>query len=113
MEVDVAVKYAEQIAGIDRPAVLALQGLEPFDVTLRHRKRQDAHRHDLKFFAHAVYLRHLSGAEVTHDGAAIGDALDDPLLLQFEKRQPDVAAMRVEVDAQILLDEAFARMAPA
>ena len=38
---------------------------------------------------------------------------DDAHLFQLEQRQPDVAAMRIEVRAQVLLDQPLARVPPA
>src|SRR5476649_2068141 len=61
MKTDVAVEHRQQVAGINRLAVLTLYRLEAGDIRLRHRKRQDAHRHDLKQLAYVVNLRHLRG----------------------------------------------------
>ena len=93
--------------------MLVLQRLEPDDIRLLHGKWQDAHRHHLKLRAHVVDRRHVLRREIAHDRAAVGDALDDPLLFQFEQREPDVTAMGIEVRAQILLDQPLARVAAA
>src|SRR5262249_47304521 len=50
---------------------------------------------------------------IAHDRAAIGYALDDAFLLKLEQREPYVAAMGIEAVAEILLDQAFARVTPA
>src|SRR5476649_322063 len=110
MKTDVAVEHRQKVAGINRLAVLTLYRLEAGDVRLRHRKRQDAHRHDLKQLAYVVNLRHLPGCEIAHDRATVRDALDDSLLFQIKQSKPDVSAMGIEVRAQVLLDEALARV---
>ena len=83
------------------------------DVGVRHRKRQDAHRHHLEFLAHVVDLADLARLQIAHDRAAVRDPLDDAHLFQFEQREPDVAAMGVEIRAQVLLDQPLARVPAA
>src|SRR5262249_43598775 len=51
--------------------------------------------------------------EIAHDRTAIGNTLNDSFLLKLEQSQPNVAAMRVEAIAEILFDQAFARVTPA
>ena len=58
-------------------------------------------------------MRHFFRSEVTHDRAAIGDSLNNPLFFEFEERKPDVGTMRVELLTEILLDQPLARMTPA
>ncbi len=68
-------------------------------------------RHNFQFLTHRVNLCHFVRREGTHDGAAIGDSLNNPLFLEFEERKSDVGAMRVELLAKILLDQPLARVA--
>ena len=91
--------------------MLPLQVLQPGDVGGGDRKRDDAHRHHLEFLAHRVDFLDLQRRQPAHHGAAIGDALDQPLLLQLEQRQPHVAAVGVEEVAKVLLDQPLARLA--
>ena len=90
-----------------------LYRFEPGDVSVRHWKWQDAYRHDLEFLAHIVDLLNLLRLEIAHDRAAVRDSLDDPHLFQLEQCEPDVAAMGIEVRAQILLDQPLARVPPS
>jgi hypothetical protein len=77
------------------------------------RKRKYPRRHDLQFLAHGVNLRDFLRREVTNDCAAIGYARNDAFLLKLKKRQTDIAAVRLEAVAEVLLDETLARMASA
>src|SRR5256885_2306971 len=52
-------------------------------------------------------------AELAHDRAAVGNALNDPLLFQLEESEADAGAMGIKLLAKVLLDQPFARMAPA
>ena len=49
-------EHREQVAGIGRLAVFALYRLEPGDIRVGHRERQDARRHYLEFLAHVAAM---------------------------------------------------------
>src|SRR5580700_1168447 len=113
VKLQVAVEDVEQITAVDRCAVLALDFIELVDVAARNGEWQNSNRHDLQFLADCVDLRDLLRGEVAHHRAAIGDALNNALFLEFEKSQPDVGTVRVELLAKVLLDEPLTRMASA
>src|SRR5215471_6970540 len=99
VEMQIGVKHREHVAVVDRGAVLLLELVEFGELACGGGKRENPYRHDLQLLAHG--------------GAAIGDALNDTLLLELEQRQAYVTAMGVEAVAQILLDQPLARMTPA
>src|ERR1700692_3889877 len=113
VKMKVAVKYRQQITAVDRRTVLALDVLELVDVAAGDGERQNSNGHDLQFFAYGVDLRDFFRREVADHRPAIGNTLNNPLFLQFEKGEADVGAVRVELLAQILFDQALARMASA
>src|SRR5215467_2144493 len=77
-----------------------------------NRKRKDAYSHDFELLANRVDFENLLGREIAHERAAIGNALNDTFLLQFKQGQPNITAMGIEAVAQVLLDEALARVTP-
>ena len=97
MKVKVGVKHRDQIAGVDRTAVLLLQRDEIVERGGRDRQWQDADRHHLQLLADAVDLPYFLRREVAHDRAAVRDALHDAALLELEQREANVAAMRAEI----------------
>src|SRR5258708_20057554 len=113
MKMQIAVEHGEQIAGIDRGTMLTLKILENLETIGANRERQNADRHHLQLLAHRVDLFHVIRGEVPHHGATVRDPLDQSFLLQFEQRQPDVAAMSLEALAQILFHQPFAWIPPA
>ena len=114
VKMKIAVEHGQQIAAVDRRAVVALDAIELVDIAARNGERQDANRHDFQFLADRVDLPVTSfRREVADDRAAIWDALNDALFLELEEREPDVGAMRVELLAKILLDQPLARVTPA
>ena len=108
----VAVEHRQQVACGDGRGMLALQLLQPVDIRLRDRKRDDADRHHFELLADGVDLPHLLRRQSAHHGAAVGNALHQALLLQFEQRKSHVAAMGLKQIAEILLDQALPRLAP-
>src|SRR6202142_755661 len=110
MKIEVAIKYCEQIATVDRSAVLALNVIELVDIASPDGEGQNSDSHNLQFLAYRVDFCHFVRREVTHNCAAVRNSLDDPLFLEFEECQPHVGTMRVELLAEILLDQSFARV---
>ena len=80
------------------------------DILGADRKRDDADRHHLQFFADRIDFLHLLRRQPANHRAAIGDALDQTLFFEFEQRQPHVAAMGLEQVAEILLDQPLPRL---
>src|SRR5271166_3864769 len=93
--------------------MLTLDCIEVVDIAAGDGKWQDSNRHNLQLFAYRVDRGHFFRSEVAHNCAAIGNSLDDPLFLEFEKSEPDVGAVGVELLAEILLDQAFTWVTPA
>src|SRR6266567_1714524 len=113
VKMQVGVEYREHVTGVHRGAVLALQFVELGEVARIHGKRKYARGHDFQLLANRIDLRHLPRSEIAHHRAAIGNALNEPLLFQLEQGEANVSSMRVEVLAQVLFDQALARVAPA
>src|SRR5229473_2386761 len=111
MEMQIAVENCKQVTRVDRCAVLALEFGELVEIGFGDGQRKNAQRHHLELLAHRIDLPHFLRREIAHNGAAVRDAPDDSLLLQFEQREPHIAAMGVEALAEILLDQVLARMA--
>src|SRR5260370_37573072 len=109
----IGVEYREHVTGEHRRAVLALQLIELGEVARIHGKRKYACGHDFQLLANRIDLRHFLRSEIPHHRAAIGNALNESLLFQLEQGEANVTSMRVEVLAQVLFDEALARVAPA
>src|SRR5713226_6042095 len=106
MKMQIAVEYSEQVAGVDRCGEL-------IEIAFGDGERENADGHDLQLLAHRIDLPHLLWSEIAHNGAAVRNALDNSLLLQFEQSEAHIAAMGVEALAEILLDQVLARMASA
>ena len=92
--------------------MLALELFQPVNILLRDRKGDDADRHDFEFFTDRVDFLDLGGGKPANHRAAVGNALHQALLLQLEKREPDIAAMGLKQVAEVLLDEALPRLPP-
>src|SRR5260370_26363054 len=113
MKMQIAVENYKQIARVDRCAVLSLEFSELIEIAFGDGERKNAHGHHLELLAHRIDLAHFLRREIAHNGAAVRNTPDDSLLLQFEQSEAHIAAMGVEVLAEILLDQVLARMAPA
>src|ERR1039458_1462799 len=105
VKIKVAIKYGQQIAVVDRGAVLALDVIELVDITAPNGEGQDSNCHDLQFLANRVDFCHFVRSEVAHDRAAVRNSLDDSLFLEFEEGEPHVGTVRVELRAEILLNQ--------
>src|ERR1039458_9091889 len=110
VKIKVAVEYRQQIAAVDRSAVLALDVIELVDIAACNGEGQDSNCHDLQFLAYRVDFCHFVRREVAHDRAAVRNSLDDALFLEFEEGEPHVGTVRVELLAEILLDQPLARV---
>ena len=111
VKMQVAVEYRQQIAAVDGLAMLALDFIEPVDVTAGNGERQNSNRHDLQFLTYRVDFHNLLRREVAHHRAAIWNALTNPFFLELEKSKADVGAMSVKLLAEILLDQPLSRVA--
>src|SRR5450755_3014519 len=112
VKIKVAIEYREQIAAVDRSTVLALDVIELVDIAAPDGEGQNSNGHDLQFLAYRVDFCHFVRREVTHDRAAVRNSLDDALFFEFEECQPYVGTVRVELLAEILLDQPLARVTP-
>ena len=112
MKIKVAVEYRQQIAAVDRSAVLTLDVIELVDIAACNGEGQNSNCHDLQFLANRVDFCHFVRSEVAHDRAAVRNSLDDALFLEFEEGEPHVCTMRIELRAEILLDQPLARVTP-
>jgi len=92
--------------------MLALQLLQPLDILVADRKRNDADRHHFQLFAHRVNFLHLQRGQAANQRAAIWNALHQAFLFELEQRQPHVTAMGLEQVGKILLDQPLLRLAP-
>src|ERR1700690_2952130 len=108
VKIKVAIEYRQQISAVDRSAVLALDVIELVDIAACDGEGQDSNGHDLKFLAYRVDFCHFVRREVTHNCAAVRNSLDDALFLEFEECEPHIGTVRVELLAEILLDQSLA-----
>src|SRR5216684_2358259 len=113
MKMQIAVENSEQVADVYRCAVLSLEFGELIEIAFGDGERKKADRHDLQLLAHCIDLSHLLRREVANNGATVRNTLDNSLLLELEQSEAHIPPMGLEALAEILLDQALARMAPA
>src|SRR5258708_7990341 len=96
MKMQIAVENSEQVAGVDRCAVLSLEFGELIDIAFGDGERENADGHDLQLLAHCIDLSHLLRREVANNGATARNTLDNSLLSELQHTQSTIPPMGLQ-----------------